>query len=188
MQSKVKDGRIPVFKKRFGELAKRYETRAAFADALGLSRQSVNFWLNGERVPDAENLISVCSKLGVSSDWLLGLSEIPSRNEDMQTAHLLTGLSEQALSNVAALSENPNFLTGLEYILTVDASKLADLTAQITRYLKSLAYLAANKEEIDMTIPLKDGHDVLSFRDSAKFRRKLAVEIFTDMIRVEEDS
>lgn len=71
------NGRIPIFKERLNRLSERFSTKAAFADFLGLSVQSVGFWLNGDRAPDAENLIAICKKLNVSADYLLGLTDVP---------------------------------------------------------------------------------------------------------------
>jgi Predicted transcriptional regulators len=53
-------------------LRDKYDSTADFADALGLSRQSVSFWLNGDREPDAKSLCLIRNKMHVSIDWLLG--------------------------------------------------------------------------------------------------------------------
>lgn len=47
---------------------------SAFARHLGLNQKTVDLYIKGERKPSAELIIAVCSKCGVSADWLLGLT------------------------------------------------------------------------------------------------------------------
>lgn len=48
---------------------------SAFARKIGLNQKSVDQYVKGERKPSAEFLFAVCSKCGVSADWLLGLTD-----------------------------------------------------------------------------------------------------------------
>lgn len=48
---------------------------SAFARALGMGQKTVDFYLKGERKPSVEFVTNICSKFGVSADWLLGLPE-----------------------------------------------------------------------------------------------------------------
>ena len=47
-----------------------------FAKKIGCSRQSVNYWINGERSPSAENIIAISKAFDVSADYLLGIEGI----------------------------------------------------------------------------------------------------------------
>ena len=49
------------------------ESVYAFSKRLGISQQTVDCYINGKRKPSLEFIYRVCSTLGVSSDWLLGL-------------------------------------------------------------------------------------------------------------------
>ena len=51
------------------------ESIYSFAKKLGMSQQTVDCYVNGTRKPSLEFIHRVCSTYGVSSDWLLGLSE-----------------------------------------------------------------------------------------------------------------
>ncbi|MBQ9257977.1 MAG: helix-turn-helix transcriptional regulator [Acidaminococcaceae bacterium] len=82
MKSKVVAGRFPEFKERLNLLALKYESTTEFAAALGISRQTVGFWLNGNRAPDADSLITISEKMDVSVDWLLGLSAVRNFSKD----------------------------------------------------------------------------------------------------------
>lgn len=68
-----------------------------FAKFLEMSRQTVGFYLNGERVPDALTLIKIAEKCNVSSDYLIGLTDIRSPDLNIQAVSKETGLSEKCL-------------------------------------------------------------------------------------------
>ena len=68
-----KNDRLPIFTERFRELQGE-RSNTEFADFLGISRQTVGFYFNGDRVPDALTLVKISQRCGVSADWLLGLS------------------------------------------------------------------------------------------------------------------
>lgn len=72
-------------------------SRAKLNDATGISLQSISNYLNDKRKPDCEWIVKIAEALGVSADYLLGLSDIPTRNETIQGIHEETGLSEEAV-------------------------------------------------------------------------------------------
>ena len=103
---------VPQFKERMLELAKRYGYNyTAFAKALGYSQQTVNYWLNGKRVPDAPNLIEISKKMDVSMDWLLGLSDVPSPDTSIRAAADYTGLSQRSVETLHRKSFAGGFYT-----------------------------------------------------------------------------
>lgn len=92
--------RLPIFTKRFRELQD-YRPNTEFADFLGISRQTVGFYLNGDRIPDSEKLKQIAERCGVSSDWLLGLTDIRTPDTGIRSACDVTGLSEASISTLA---------------------------------------------------------------------------------------
>ncbi len=50
-------------------------TTAAFARQLGVNQKTLDHLVKGERKPSVEVVVAICTKLNVSADWLLGLSE-----------------------------------------------------------------------------------------------------------------
>lgn len=95
-----KNKRLPIFTERFREL-QGDKSNTDFASFLGISRQTVGFYCNGERLPDALSLIQIAEKCQVSADWLLGLSKEKSYEADIQKVCNYTGLSASAVSNLA---------------------------------------------------------------------------------------
>ena len=92
--------------KRLSELqGNRSNTR--FAQDIGISRNTVNFWLTGQRIPDAGSLKTIAQKCAVSVDWILGLTDVHSPDNDLASAVKYTGLSEVAVQKLAMLSTVP---------------------------------------------------------------------------------
>ena len=91
--------KMPIFRERLNKLlTDSGESIVSFAKFLGTSRQSLGYYLNGERIPDALMIRKICERCNVSSDWLLGLSDASSRNPDAHSAADYTGLSDKAVS------------------------------------------------------------------------------------------
>lgn len=65
------------------------------AKELGVSRGSISFYENGDRIPDIEFLFQMSKFFDVSADWLLGLSKAKNSNIDVQALCSKTGLSEE---------------------------------------------------------------------------------------------
>ncbi len=91
---------IPKFQKRFGQLADKYPNKTDFAKALGITQQTVNYWINGERVPDAHYLKIIAEKTGKSVDWLLGISESETPDVELKALSDYTGLSNEAIDQL----------------------------------------------------------------------------------------
>lgn len=60
------------FKDRLEELRKG-KTQKEFAELIGFPKNTYTNWARGIRQPSAENIAQICTRLGVSADWLLGL-------------------------------------------------------------------------------------------------------------------
>ena len=50
-------------------------TQKEFAKKINVPLNTFTAWLRGERLPSYEAIVSICSALGVTADWLLGLPE-----------------------------------------------------------------------------------------------------------------
>ena len=105
-KGKEKASIVPAFQKRLSEL-KGDMSLIDFSNQFGLTRYTVSFYLHGERVPDIMTLYMICDHYDVSSDWLLGLSDIP--NPDVGAAreyYTKAAEKEKRLSNLAELLGN----------------------------------------------------------------------------------
>ena len=65
-------------------------SQEAFAEQLGVSRQSVSKWESGTAVPDTEKILAMSEIFGVSTDYLLKNeeAEVPVQNEERKEAFM----------------------------------------------------------------------------------------------------
>lgn len=100
------DMRLPDFTQRFRKRVDALGGVTKVSEITGISRPTINFWYNGQRTPDAESLITLSKKLGVSSDWLLGLlpDDNATNDEKLRMVSELTGLSNDAILMIDRLS------------------------------------------------------------------------------------
>ena len=147
------NNRLPIFTKRFRELQGK-RTNTEFADLLGISRQTVGFYCNGDRIPDAVVLRQIAEKCGVSADWLLGLVDITSSEIELRSVCKYTGLSEKAIKKLLWYKDIPNKPTNpcikrfcwiLDKILS--SEELFPLLFAISRFLD--AYIRVYKNFTD---------------------------------------
>lgn len=97
--------RMPVFADRFIELRGK-RTQGEFARFLGISRPTVGFYESGQRIPDALVLRQIAEKCNVSADYLLGLTNEKTPEQDIQAICKKTGLSEKSVSRIISGKES----------------------------------------------------------------------------------
>jgi transcriptional regulator with XRE-family HTH domain len=85
-------------------------SQAKFAKKVGLSRPAIGHYESGKRVPDINTLINIAVEFGVSTDWLLGLSEIKKGTADDSAVEKRLGLNEGAISTLERLKSKEKSL------------------------------------------------------------------------------
>ncbi len=142
-----KENRLPIFTQRFRELQGE-RSNTDFADFLGLSRQTVGFYCNSDRLPDVITLIQIAEKCNVSTDYLLGVTDIETRDVSVREICEKTGLSEKAYEWLEELnlepSIKPHALFGLNKLL--EDPFFEDLCIHISTWAAEYK-LARNEEE-----------------------------------------
>ncbi len=91
-------------------LIKDPSTKKALALYLDCTVPAVNQYMDGAIVPSLEKLCKIAEYFSVSLDYLLGRTEIPSPNQDLQAACALTGLSETAVKTLLECKKNSQTL------------------------------------------------------------------------------
>lgn len=130
-------------------IAQKGTTITALAKVLGISRQAVSQYADGTGQPNVDKLAMIADYFGVSADYLLGLSDIPTRNETIRGIHEKTGLWESAISalikeHLEADCETANFIS----YLTVN-KKISNLVGAIKRKNEFSSDAKALKVDID---------------------------------------
>ena len=177
------NGKLPVFRERL-RLLQGDMSVTAFADKLGLSRQTVGFYLNGDRIPDALTLKEIAEKCGVSSDYLIGISDIRSPFAEVHSIVSYTGISEINVNLLHSWSEgNEKQATNIVNYLVESISKSPNiLWSLFDRYMESnyhsvkSSYLRDDTEEIGCSIPdnlqeeaRKEGLAIMSASKASKW-------------------
>lgn len=67
---------------------------------LGVPDNTISYFCSGKRVPNAEQIIEISKFLGVSADFLLGLTGNKTTEPKLQSACEYTGLNEEAIENL----------------------------------------------------------------------------------------
>lgn len=121
------------------------------AKKLGVSRGSISFYENCDRIPDIIFLVSASSLFGVSPDYLLGISNVPTIDKDqrLSAACEATGLSYEAILQIidirkcgdiellSALLENPLFTKAVSNVYKALSCKYLKTIVDDTAILES---------------------------------------------------
>lgn len=88
---------------------------------LGIPDSTLNSYMNYKRVATIENIYKICTKLGVSSDYLLRLSPCKKlKNYPMVNK---TGLTERSLEALESMNKySPEQIETLNFLLGSDVS------------------------------------------------------------------
>lgn len=121
------------------------------AKELDVSRGSISFYENGDRIPDIEFLSRASAYFGVSADWLLGLSDVRSADLDIKNGCAITGLTEDAIRKILNFGSSHDD----EYIGNVAAfSILSNLLEHDDLYASVLCVCKAIKTRMEHSTSL----------------------------------
>ncbi|MEZ3454054.1 MAG: helix-turn-helix domain-containing protein [Oscillospiraceae bacterium] len=105
------------------------------AKGVGVTRQAVGNWVNGDSVPDILTTIKLASFFNVSTDYLAGLTEIKSANPNIQSVCQFMRLSERAVRNlVGYISPNiPRYMDNIATIINnlLESGFLTDVATEL---------------------------------------------------------
>lgn len=118
-----------IFSERLKEL-RGTKTLQEVSNAIGITRVAMGYYEKGERKPDIEILYKIAKYHGVTSDYLIGLSDVQTPDIDIQAISAKTGLTEKAIEKVCyfnthikhyieplnILLKSPNFENALHHI------------------------------------------------------------------------
>lgn len=155
----------------FGSILKKtrkeseFKTLEALAVAVGVSRQSLGHYETGTRFPDTETLRKIALALRVSSDYLLGLTDVKSPDTSARSICKETRLSEKAVE----ILKRDKSLCGLDFTVCRDGSAInaiieetgekdGGLLGFINTYRLEMAQLESALSDIRNTPPSKKNY------------------------------
>ena len=156
-----------------------------FADKVGISRQTMDFYLNGKRSPSAESLIKISNAFSVSTDWLLAITDVRSQSVEIQSAVAALGISEAAAILIKEQDEMGK--ESINYLLEFDAHNGMSFINAWRDYIIALTNVPYNKvrdnkndtENNGIEQYLEDGRIVLSNKATAEYYSAIAEKYFT---------
>lgn len=185
-----------VFPTRLRELMEeKNENQQVLADALGVQRQTISNYANGQSDPNWEMIIKICTHYKVSADWMLGLTDIQTDNHDVKSICEYTGLPVnvvELLHFYADIYLENNKLENrfLQRFLTsfLDKESINDIVQNLIS--ASSAYAIFNRAKLDDTLAadiealntnamaMLDGSMVFSINpwEAGKFYKYKAIE------------
>lgn len=75
-------------------------TRDVLAVKFNTTRQTISNWMNGDTIPDAVSICEIARYFGVTTDYLLGLTDVRTVETDVRAVAEYTGLSEDAVDTL----------------------------------------------------------------------------------------
>ena len=87
-------------------------THEIIAKSIGTTRQTIGKWANGDSAPDIISTAKIADFFGVSTDFLLGRSDVQSIDPDVKRTKAYTGLSESAIQALNSNIVNGRFRPG----------------------------------------------------------------------------
>lgn len=89
------------FSKRLRELmTDENKTQTELAAFVGCTRQAISLYATGQSTPDIDILLKIAQYFHVSTDYLLGLTDVKTPDIDIRAICEKTGLSEEAIQNI----------------------------------------------------------------------------------------
>lgn len=143
------------------ELTADPKTANDLKEYLGISTQALNQFKAGTSYPKTENLIRIAEYFGVSIDYLLGFTELSTRDGNVQSVHEYTGLSVDAISKLHGSSADD--------IDAIDAFLCDDSFSEIIDCIQRLTSLIDYDVTLDEDVAFSDGASGAGYRTKDGF-------------------
>nr|DAU44076.1 MAG TPA: repressor protein [Caudoviricetes sp.] len=89
-----------------GIIGERDVTLRELVKRIGVSLGILSDWQNGNKKPKVESVIKLATYFNVSTDYLLGLTDVRSVDDSVQAVARKTGLSENAIDILSKMSQS----------------------------------------------------------------------------------
>ncbi|MCI2398056.1 helix-turn-helix transcriptional regulator [Aliiroseovarius subalbicans] len=185
--------RAQLFRARLAQaLEAKHTTQSALARAAGVDRSTISQLLKGQgaRLPNAQLVAECAAHLGVSADWLLGLSERPESAADLLATSLTLTKARRALVDEqifawhqeaagykirhvpAALPDMLKTRAMLEWEYTPHLGRTTDQAIGASE--DRLAFMRDSRSDYEIALPL---HEVTSFTTATGYYQGLPDDI-----------
>lgn len=125
------------------ERKERKITQAELGEKLNLTRQAISSYITGASHPDCDKLLKIADFFNVSTDFLLGKTEVETTEEDVKIACKVTGLTEKAIKSIKNL-EKDNSKT-LSELLILNTLFKAEIITELVEAFNVFLQLATSQ-------------------------------------------
>lgn len=150
-----------IFATRLRDLISEHETTITeVANNINVTRQAVSAYQDGSSQPTADTLLKIANYFNVSTDYLLGKSDVQTSDTTIKDICEYTGLSEKALHKIKSWNETDDFQQFFSKILSdiIEAEEAQNLFCYTSRYLSSSRWegVFINDSDAKATIDMID--------------------------------
>jgi len=89
-------------------LCERNMKQKEFAKCLGVTDNTVSYFVNGSRMPNMEQLVKIADFFNVSVDYIIGRTDVSSTDIEIKKICDYTKLSEMAIKNINNITNSEN--------------------------------------------------------------------------------
>lgn len=131
-------------------------SQAELAKYVNCTRQAISKYATGQSAPDIDILVKISRFFGVSTDYLLGLTEYETVDMDIKTICEKTGLCESAVNRIATITTAGGQITGAVLNQIITNTGFLDAVYQLSEMFKLKL-----KRDVCCSIVLRDDWDKL---------------------------
>ena len=119
---------------------------------FSVSRETLDKWERGTRVPNAEAIVSLALYYGVSADYILGLEEYWATHDSMEITAVTLGVSNKATENLVSLrNHHADVLNDL--LESPNLEKIFEILKKTKSGIeRQLVYCEGYKEKYDVNV------------------------------------
>ena len=166
------------------EISRKGIMKKDLAERINTSDAMVSYWCSGKRVPLVHQLVAMAQFFGVSTDYLLGLSDSPNRRPSLVDE---LNLSDMAIANLSYISVSPDARGVLNKLLENQGfySSLANLAQVQKLYDKTIGHF----HSIDLPDEIKSevysrGYEILTDQETVDYREKQTLDDISEMLKI----
>lgn len=121
-------------------LGEQNKLQKELAQYLGVKDNVISYFCSGSRIPNVEQVTRIAEFFNTTADYLLGMSAVSTRNEDIQDICSYTGLSQGfvAACHVEMVTESTSIQRFLSLLGTNDS--ISDMVVATGKYKQFAAH------------------------------------------------
>lgn len=139
-------------------------TREQIADKVQCDTSSITKYYNGDRYPKTDVIIKLAKLFNVSTDYLLGVTDVATNDKDLQFVCDYTGFDERTITNLhnvkSVLEKEKNNNNIIENSIFINNESILEGHRGLTFYFKALSLIINNPK---LTVEISNFYRTMGF-------------------------